>query len=243
MVVHALDVYDTDVVESMGRDDLINIVNSVLDIKLQDTLFCKLMGIDALKEDFQFSAITLFADKAHKMIDLVLPYEMVKEKFNEIKLYRDMFAKDVVDNQKNNQNDVIATYTQDEMINFVKKNADQLKHISDITGIYNPADSVDKFVKELAPEYMKDIKAKIKYINKCLTSPSLQKKLKIAISAFGFEQGKFFENIELVRSMYTAIINTCDELLSSKSDADIVRFDMGFLLDWTYKNIESIESY
>ncbi len=241
MIVHALDVYNTDIVESMDREDLINVVNSVLDIKLQDTLFCKLMGIGALKENFQFSAITLFADKAYKMIDIVLPYEMVKEKFNEIKLYRDMFSKDIADKQKDNQNDVIATYTQDEMINFVKKNVEQLKHISDITGISNPVDSVDKFVKEFAPEYMEDIKEKIDYINECITNPSLQKKLKVATYQLGPEQNEFFENIELARSIYTAIANTCDEYLASKSDADLVRLDLGFLLKWSYENIEGIE--
>ena len=241
MVVHALDVYNTDVVESMNREDLINVVNSVMSIKLQDTLFCKLMGIDALKENYQFSAITLFADKAYKMIDIVLPYEMVKEKFNEIKLYRDMFAKDITDKQTSGETNVISTYTQKEMVDFLAKNKEQVDNISRITGIINPVDSIEKFVNELAPEYIEDIKEKIKYINKCITNPSLQKKLNTATYALGSDRDKFFENMELARGIYTAITNTCDEYLASKSDADIVRFDMGFLLEWAYENIENIE--
>ena len=241
MLVHSLDVYDTDVIENMHRDDLINIVNKVIDIKLQDTLLCKLMGIEALKDNHQFSAITLFADKAYKMIDLVLPYEMVKEKTNEIKMYRDMFVKDIADKNANTQNSIISTYTHKELNNFISKNRRKIDNISKLTGIDDDVESIEMFVTEYAPEFMKDIKATMKYIDKCVTNPSIQKDLKNATYQLGEQQDKFFENLEMVRSLYTAIINTCDEYLSYKSDADIVRADMGYLLEWACNSILDIK--
>ena len=241
MLVHSLDVYDTDVIETMHRDDLIDILNKVLDIKLQDTLLCKLMGIEALKDNHQFSAITLFADKAYKMIDLVLPYEMVKEKTNEIKLYRDMFVKNIAGDRVNTQSSVISTYSSKEMMNFLTKNRDQIDNISKLTGIDDPVDSINMFVTEFAPEFMKDIKATMEYIDEQITNPSKQKKLKTVTYQLGTQQDKFFENLEMVRSLYTAIINTCDEYLSSKSDVDIVRADMGYLLEWTSNSISDIK--
>ena len=246
-IVNCLDVYNANDVEHMSTEELINIVNSAANVKLEDTLLCKLMGISALKDDFQFSAITLFADKAFKLIDVKLPYDLVKQRSNEMKLYRDMLDKEGVDdknvrkhNKSNNtKKDIISTYSNEELVSFLVKNKTSIEKIMDVTGESDKLDAIKKFINETSNEYIEDIKSLMDYVSDCLSKPDLKSSIKGALEN-KYNVTEFNDTLSMLLNVCKASLNKAKTILKDDTDADIVRYNVAIILDDVKQNLSDI---
>lgn len=252
-ILNCLDVFNENDVANFTRGDLVDLVNRAANNKLENTLLGRLQGIDAAKEDFQFNALTLFADKVFKVINLKLPYDLVKSKFNEFKMYRDIFDGGTAhqDREKlkgNLVDDKVDTdeLTRDEKMIFTDKNRKSIKNIIDLYASRNNGQKVDidiaikEFTDTIAPEFMEYIEDYLEYIKPCISKEDVKRNLRARLNILTQQEAEEFEeNIYHLIHLYDAILKNAKTIMD-RSNNDIIRHSLGIVLETSFENIESI---